>query len=333
MKIVVFDSDPTVRTVFDPALAGMEVIYDDGPVSKDVLTAHADAEIVSLFVSSIFRKEHIDLVPKLRYIVARSTGVDHIDYAYAREKGIIVCNVPKYGQRTVAEFTFALMLSLSRQLQEAAYHVRIEGKFDIAALEGFELFGKTLGVVGTGSIGRTVVRIAQGFGMRVRMFDMHPDSALENEEATYVPLDRLLSESDIVTLHVPYTPKNHHMLNSDTIAKMKPGSYLINTARGELIDTQALLEALQSGRIAGAGLDVLEGERGLKAEMELVRSSGSINELQSVVEDHLLIDTPHVIVTPHIAFFTREAYKEILATSLDNITQCIAGTPANEVLP
>lgn len=331
MKVVVFDSDAATREMFGAALPGETVVYIDGPATLDALKANADAEIVSVFVSSAFKREQMDVLPGLKMIAARSTGVDHIDTAYAKESGITVSNVPKYGAHTVAEFTFALMLSLSRRLFDAAYQVREKGNFNTAELEGFDLFGKTLGVLGTGTIGRNVVSIARGFGMRVLMFDKFPDKALESESARYVTLDELLGASDIVTLHVPYVPENQHLIGKENIAKMKKGAFIVNTARGELIDTEALLEALKQGRIAGAGLDVLEEERALKDEMELVRGMESIHSLKAIIRDHILIDMPRVIVTPHIAFFSREAYREIIQTSAQNISAFIKGSPTNRV--
>lgn len=331
MKALIFDSDAATREVFAAALPGENIVYIDGLVTEDVLMANQDAEAVSVFVSSAFKKEQIDALPNLKLIIARSTGVDHIDCTYAKEKGIPVSNVPKYGAHTVAEFAFTLMLGLSRRLFDAAYQVREEGDFNTANLEGFDLFGKTLGVLGTGAIGRNVVAIAHGFGMNVLMFDKFPNQELVSESAKYVSLDELLGNADIVTLHVPYVPENHHLLNSDTLAKMKKGAFIVNTARGELIDTEALLEALKQGQIAGAGLDVLEEERVLKDEMELVKGIESIHALKTIIRDNVLIDMPRVIVTPHIAFFSREAYRDILNTSAQNIAGFIKGEPANVV--
>lgn len=331
MKIVVFDSDATVRSLFDTALAGQSIVHVEGPITAETLTANADADIVSVFVSSALSRVQLDALPQLKMISARSTGVDHIDIAYAKEKGIVVSNVPKYGAHTVAEFTFALMLDLSRRLFDAAYQVRKEGRFDTAALEGFDLYGKTLGVLGTGAIGKHVVSIARGFGMNVLMFDKFPNSSLEEGTAKYAPMDEVLAQSDILTLHVPFVPENQHLINKEAIAKMKRGAYIVNTARGELIDTEALLDGLKSGQIAGAGLDVLEEERALKDEMELVKGVESIHLLKAVIRDHMLIDMPRVVVTPHIAFFSKEAYLEILQTSAQNISAFLSGSPVNTV--
>jgi D-lactate dehydrogenase len=333
MKVLVFDTDAATREILAPALAGQTVVYIEGPVSVQVLADNADVEAVSIFASSEFRKQQIDALPALKCITTRSTGTDHVDVAYAKEKGIVVCNVPRYGAHTVAEFAFALMLTVSRRIFEAYHQVREEGSFKTSALEGFNLFGKTLGVVGTGNIGRHVVGIAKGFEMKVLMFDHHEDKSLEDEKAKFVSFDELLASSDIVTLHVPYFKENYHMLNTASFAKMKRGVYVINTARGELIDTEALLDALNSGQVAGAGLDVLEEERVLKDEIELVKGIASIDDLKTLIRDHALIDLPQVVITPHIAFFSREAYHEILEVTAANITNFASGKPTNSVSP
>lgn len=315
MKILVCDADQAVREVFDEALPGATIVYESGQVTDQILRAHPDVQIISLFVCSSLPKERIDMLPQLSCIVARSTGLDHIAVDYAKEKGIEVCNVAKYGAHTVAEFTFALLLTLSRRVYDAVDQVREEGSFDTSSFEGFDLFGKTIGVIGTGAIGRNVVGIARGFGMNVLMFDLYPDKQLEGEYARYASLDELLAEADVITLHVPYMKENHHLLNKDAFGKMKKGVYLINTARGELVETEALLDALQNGTILGAGLDVLEEERELKSKFSHVKDIDSMDALKTLIRDHALVDMPRVIITPHIAFFSKEAYREILTTS------------------
>ncbi len=331
MNIVIFDADAQCREFFGSELAGHNVSYVDERVSLPLLGQCADAEIISVFVPSQVTKECIDALPNLKCIVARSTGIDHIDVKYAASKGISVMNVPRYGSRTVAEFTFALLLALSRRIFDGAFQVREEGSFSTAKLEGFDLYGKTLGVIGTGAIGRTVVSIAHGFGMRVRMYDKFPDSKLESESAQYVSLSELLKEADVITLHVPYVPENHHLLNAAAFSEMKKGVTLINTARGELIDTEALLSALKDGTVAGAALDVLENERFLKDEMELVRGSESIQELKGVVRKHGLLEMPQGLITLHIAFFSKEAYREILASSALDIKGFVGGALVNVI--
>ncbi|MEN9413632.1 MAG: hypothetical protein RLZZ342_719, partial [Candidatus Parcubacteria bacterium] len=261
-------------------------------------------------------------------ISLRSAGFDNVDGAHAKERGVVVCRVPKYGQHTVAEFAFALLLMLSRKTYEASRRVREDGSFSQDGLEGFDLFGKTLGVWGTGNIGRAVVGLGQGFGMRVLMHDMYPAKDLENEHAKYVPLEELLAQSDVISIHVPYMPETHHVFNAARFAQVKQGALIINTARGELIDTMALLAALKSGQVGGAGLDVLEEERMLKAGHE---HTGGVSQeaVEHVAADKELMCMPNVVITPHVAYFSREANKDIQEISAGNITAFLAGTPTN----
>ena len=165
--------------------------------------------------------------------------------------------------------------------------------------------------------------------MEVLMCDTFPAQDLEGEHAHYAPFDEVIARADIITLHAPYTPENHHMLGADQFAQMKRGVIVINTARGELIDTAALLDALKSGQAGGAGLDVLEGERNLRAEDEVVRTSTSIQDLKTLIREHELMNMPRVIVTPHMAFYSREAYRDILETTAANILAFATGTPQN----
>lgn len=328
MKILIFDATPIVREVFTCTFADHTLVFHEEPVSDAALQADTDANIVSLFVSSRLTAAQMDMLPDLRMIAARSAGFDNIDCAHAKGRGIVVARVPKYGQHTVAEFAMGLMLMVSRRLYESARRVREDGSFSQQGLEGFDLFGKTLGVLGTGNIGRAVVGLGQGFGMEVLMYDMYPAKDLEGDHAKYVSIDELLAQSDIVSVHVPYMPETHHIMDAAKIAKMKAGACLINTARGELVDTSALLAALKSGRLAGAGLDVLEEERRMKTGDMADAPEEAARRMQ---EDKELIALSTVVVTPHVAYFSREANKDIQEISAGNIASFLAGTPTNAV--
>ncbi len=291
-------------------------------------------EVLSVFVDSPVTTETLSLFPNLKLIAARSAGYDHIDVAAAAERGMVVCRVPHYGTRTVAEYAIALMFALSRNAFRSYTDMQKDaGVTNFATYEGFDLYGKTLGVVGTGAIGRSVCEIARGIGMNVVAYDVQPDEGFANEQALqYQSLDEVLIQADIVTLHVPAIPATHHLLNAEKLALMKSGSYLINTARGEVVDTKALVEALQSGHIAGAGLDVLEGEHELREEAELLVAQNVDATLwETLVADHALIDMSNVIVTPHIAFNTAEAKREITDITVSNIQSFAAGVAANQV--
>ena len=243
----------------------------------------------------------------------------------------MVSNVPTYGENTVAEHTFGLILSLSRRIHQA-YSRTIRGDFSLDGLRGFDLKGRTLGVVGAGHIGLHVVRIGRGFGMDVLAYDLVQQPLLaEVLGFRYVALDELIAQSDIVTLHLPYLPSTHHLLDRARLGLMKRGSLLINTARGPIVDTDALLWALDEGIIAGAGLDVVEGED-LIADEELLLRQGVVTEqLQAAIRGHVLLRRENVVITPHIAFDSQEALRRILDTTVDNVRAFMAGEPRNVV--
>lgn len=331
MKITFDAVEAVERTVLQNALVGHELVFLDHALSRGEVIG--DTDILSVFVSSPVSAVTIAGMPSLKCIAARSTGYDHIDAVSVKERGVVVSTVPSYGTRTVAEFAFALILALSRKAYAAFDELRDKGTTDFKRYEGFDLAGKTIGIIGTGKIGKNVARIARGFDMRVLLSDMHPDESFAREiRATYGALDSVVSESDIVSLHVPYMKETHHLMNAALLQKCKKGSYIINTARGAVIDTLALAQALKSGRIAGAGLDVLEGEKELLDEMSLLSDiHNDINEFRTLVAAHALVDMSNVIVTPHIAFNTREAKREIIETTVQNILSFIQGAPVNTV--
>jgi D-lactate dehydrogenase len=333
MKAVFFETSKPQKKTLARALKGLKpAFYKERLTPENVLKAK-EAEIISIFVNSEITKKIIKALPKLKLIATRSTGFDHIDIKYAKSKGIAIVNVPAYGSRTVAEFTFGLILNLSRKIFGAYHQLRETASFDISEFQGFDLQNKTLGVVGTGRIGKNVIKIARAFDMKVLAYDIYPDRAFAVElDFHYADLPEVLAQSDIVTLHVPYTKKTHHLINKNNIKLFKKGAYLINTARGEVLDTKALIYGLKEGYLAGAGLDVLEGERQLKEELELLtKTNQKSQDFKTLLSDHVLIDLPQVIVTPHIAFFTQEAVEEILKTTAQNIKAFISGAPQNLV--
>ncbi len=294
----------------------------------------SEADVLSVFIRSRVTADLLEGFPAVRLIATRSTGYDHIDLSACRSRDVIVSNVPRYGENTVAEHTFALILSLSRNVHRA-YMRTSAGNFSLEDLQGFDLKGKTLGVVGAGSIGLHVIRIARAFDMRVLAFDTRPNTLLgEVLGFTYTSLDDLLRQSDIVTLHAPASPSTYHLINRERLQQMKRGALLINTARGSLVDTAALLWALDSGILGGAGLDVLEGEEFIVEESELLSSearAASEEQLRTVVRTHMLLRRPDVVVTPHIAFDSREAIQRILDTTVANIVAFTRGEPQNVV--
>lgn len=333
MKIRIFEVDEGQHAAFEGLEREHELRYFSEPLSEDNASTHADAEVVSVFVASELPPAVIDALGKLRLIATRSTGFDHIDRAACEARGVVVANVPSYGRNTVAEHAFALLLALARHLVDAADRVRAGG-FGREGLRGFDLAGKTMGVIGTGDIGCWMARIARGFDMPVLAFDLAPDEALAREQGVhYVELPALLRGSDVVSLHVPLNAGTRGILGRDQLAMMRRGAVLLNTARGELVDAAALVEALHEGRLGGAGLDVMPEETALRERDELLqRAFHEHGELRNIVASQTLLRMPNVLVTPHIAFDTREAIDRILAMTAENIAAFARGEPQNLVV-
>jgi D-lactate dehydrogenase len=339
MKIVFYETtgedQDNLKTLISqsPQLKDATVTFVPEKFSDANIATAQDAEVIGVFVASEVRQAHIDQLPNLKLIVTLSTGFDHIDWQYAQSKNIGVSNVPAYGSRTVAEYTFALMLGLSRKAFAAYRELKDNHDFAISNYEGFNLQGKTLGIVGTGKIGQNVAKIAKGFEMNILGFDAFPNQKVADElDFKYLPLEELLAQSDIVTLHVPYNKDTHHLINQTNINKFKPGAILINTSRGEVAETEAILEGIKNNILSAAGIDVIEGERQLMDEWAILSpDTGHEENLKMVLEDRVLIDQPKVAYTPHIAFFTKEAKHEIVKVTVDNIAGFLAGQPQNQV--
>jgi D-lactate dehydrogenase len=311
----------------------------------------AETECLSIFINSRVTKEFLDGHAQLRGIATRSTGVDHIDLETCNERGIAVSSVPTYGANSVAEHTFALLLAISRRIRQALMAKR-KGQFSLETFRGFDLKDKTIGVVGAGRIGLHVIRIAKAFGMHVVATDPKPSGLLSEVLGfEYVSFDELLQRSEIISLHAPFTRSTLHLFNQETFAKCRRGVVLINTARGSLIKTEALLEALDSGVVAGAGLDVLEDERLFRSEASRlvtdrivkdlqeisspeemhIRHPERLAEIQRLTANESLLSRPNVIFTPHIAFNSIEAVRRINEVTLQNLIAFAAGSPINLV--
>ena len=330
MKIAMFEMEPWERAAFEELETEHEILYREGQLDAEVAEEVADAEILSVFIYSQIDQDVLDRFDRLKLIATRSTGIDHIDIETCRARNIAVANVPTYGSHVVAEHTFGLLLAISHQLIDAVDRTR-RGDFSLQGLSGFDLHGRTMGVVGTGDIGGNVARIARGFGMEVLAYDTAPRQELVEEIGLeYVDLPELLSRSDVISLHVPATDATEKMISHDEFATMKRGAVLLNTARGTVVDTEALLGALSDERIAAAGLDVLPEEPTVREESELLRSYfQEKHKLDTLLADHLLLRMRNVIVTPHSAFNTRDAVQRILATTRKNIKGFLQGEPRN----
>lgn len=337
LTIACYDVTPQERAYLEQRLTerlpGATVFWHSEPLTA--ATAGAESERVThlcVFIHSRVDAAALERFPALRGVATRSTGFDHIDLATCEARGIAVSTVPRYGENTVAEHTFALILDLSRNVHKA-YARTAAGNFSLEGLMGFDLKGRTLGVIGVGSIGLHVIRIARAFGMRVVAYDVRPSPLMaEVLDFTYASLEDTLAQADIVTLHAPSVPSTYHLINHERLRLMKRGALLINTARGSLVDTEALLRALDEGILAGAGLDVLEGEELITEDQALLARSeqqATEEQLRTVLRANALLRRPDVVITPHIAFYSQEALHRILDTTVENLGAMADGAPQN----
>ena len=335
MKIHYFSGEDWEEAYVRGKMPNDEIIFHKGSVEANPDVTDDAADVLCTFIDSKIGSTELERFPAVKLIATRSTGFDHIDLAAVQAKSVTVATVPFYGENTVAEFAFALILALSRRVIEANDSVRRTGTFAQDGLRGFDLAGKTLGIVGGGHIDQHAIRMGNGFGMKVVCFDVHQDAALAASlNFTYVSLDELYAQADVISIHVPYNPHTHHLVNKDAFAKMKKGTYLVNTARGAVVETEALVEALKNGTLAGAGLDVLEEEGDINDESRLLAEPHpNEDEIRTALANNYLIDHPRVIVTPHVAFDTTEAVTRIIDTTIANIAAFEKGAPENTVAP
>lgn len=341
-KICFVEVDGPEQKRFADALAGHEVLF-----VNQLAAVPVDTEVVSTFIGERVGEEFLKAHPALRLIATRSTGCDHIDLDACEEHSVIVTNVGNYGENSVAEHTFALILALSRRLKDAEAAVR-SGQFSHDRLRGFDLRGKTLGVIGAGRVGLHVIRIGIGFGLKILACDDRPHPFFtELLDFDYVSFEELMRRSDIITLHVPLNEQTRHMINRETLKLCKDEILLINTARGGLLEPEAIREGLDSGQIAGMGLDVLEDESvfhgGVTSLMgekivERVRNTSAkpvsrepsaqrLAEFSRLVMHSQLLQRPEVILTPHIAFNSHEAVEKLSSLTIENISHYLAGKP------
>ncbi|MEW9856462.1 2-hydroxyacid dehydrogenase [Novosphingobium sp. M1R2S20] len=330
MRVTVFSTKSYDRSFLDEANAAAgsrhEMRYIEARLTEESVALAAGADAVCAFVNDVLSGPVLETLAGdgTRLIALRSAGFNHVDLARAAELGLSVARVPAYSPDAVAEHTVALILSLNRKIHRAYARVR-EGNFALEGLLGFDLCGRTAGIVGAGKIGLAVARILKGFGCRVLVHDPAPSPELSVIGAEEASLEELLSQSDIVTLHCPLTPETHHLIDCNALARMKRGVMLINTGRGALVDTVALIDGLKSGAIGYLGLDVYEEEGDLFFE----------NLSDKVLQDDIfarLLTFPNVLITGHQAFFTAEAMAEIARTTIENLTTFEGtGVPANPV--
>lgn len=333
MKLAFFEIHDWETEILKKTFRNHELKFFSEELSDKNISKIKDCDLISVFIYSKLTPQLLKKLPNLKFITTRSMGLDHIDLKAAKKDNIPVSNAPHYGDNSVAEHTFALILSLSRNIHKAYIRTKNED-YTIEGLKGFDLKGKTLGVIGTGRIGTNVVKIARAFNMPVLASDHHPDKKFSKEyNFKYTTLNDILKHSDIVTLHVQYCKENHHLIDSKAISKMKKGAILINTSRGPVVDTKALLAALNSNHLSGAGLDVIEGEELIKEEKELLHHPGTLNaqKMRQILIDHEILENEKVVFTPHIAFYSQEAVMRILEVTIENIQAFLNNKPINVV--
>ncbi len=328
-KITFYEIKPWEKKYLQKNLKEHTLKFYEQPLGSSNI--EKDSEIISTFIYSKLNPDFLKKFPKLKLVTTRSTGYDHINTVLCKKKGIAVCNVPYYGENTVAEHTFGLILTLSRNIHKS--YVRTQrNDFSIEGLTGSDLKDKTIGIIGGGHIGLHVARMARAFGMHVRVFDINRDNFLaEVINFRYTQLDELLKISDIITLHVPYNKHTHHLINKDNIGTIKKGAILINTSRGGVVDTDALHNALRTKKLGGAGLDVIEGEEYIKEEHQLLKSERNPQKWRAIVRDHKIFDMDNVVFTPHNAFNSKEALMRILDVTIENIQAFLQKKDKNQV--
>ena len=325
--IAVFDAKPYDRDYITRASGAdkLDWRFQEFRLDAKTVLAADGAQAVCVFVNDILNREVLERLAGsgVRLVALRCAGFNNVDLEAAKELSIAITRVPSYSPHAVAEHAIALILALNRKIHRAYNRVR-EMNFSLSGLVGFDLFGKTAGVLGTGKIGRIVAEILRGFGMRVLAFDPFPNQEWAAQHGIeYVEARTLARESDLITLHTPLTPETDHMVNKDTLALTKPGLMLINVSRGRLIHTRALIEALKSGHIGGVALDVYEEEEGIFFE----DLSGEV-----LHDDELarLLTFSNVLVTAHQAFLTREALSEIAPITVENVLRFVGKQPLLE---
>ncbi|HIT73671.1 hydroxyacid dehydrogenase [Tyzzerella sp. An114] len=312
MKIAFFDTKPYFKDTFGPLAKeyGYEITFFDERLTPETAKLAAGHDATCSFVNDEVPAEAVRTLKEVgvKVILLRCAGFDSVDLAVAKECGLPVLRVPAYSPESVAEHGAALLLGVNRKVH-LSYNRSVKFNFNVAGLDGIGLYGRTAGVIGTGKIGKCMINILKGFGMKIICYDAYPDTKSGLE---YVDLDTLYKESDIISLHCPYMPSTHHMINAESIAKMKDGVIIVNVARGALIDSEALVDAVESGKVRGAGLDVCEVEHDY------------FFEDRSNLEKHdptlsRMLSNENILLTGHLAFLTDVALNSIAKVTLDNL--------------
>jgi D-lactate dehydrogenase len=356
-RILYYEAAPWEQASVAERLPRAQVVAVEGPLlaAAQLPPEAEDAEVLSVFLRSRVDRAVLERLPRLRLVVARSNAVHQVDLAACAERQLTVCYAPHFGEQTVAEHTFALLLALSRRLLLPYLRPQLPGDDQLEQLRGWDLAGKTLGVVGIGRIGLRVAHLATAFGMPVLAYDVQPDVARAEalgvqlaapedlrhwtrplsdtdlaHTVRFVALEELLRDADVVTLHTPATVRTRHLIGAAALARMKPGAVLLNTARGELVDLEALRAALDAGRLGGAALDVVEGDEALTQGTPPGGPPGE--ERRALLAAYAdLWRRPNVVLSPHNAFNSAEALQRLVATTVETIARFLEGQPINVV--
>lgn len=319
MRVAIFNTKTYDRQFLEAANEQHTLTFLEPRLTRETVSLAAGHDAVCLFVNDDGSAENLTKLHEfgVRLIALRSAGFNHVDLAKAEELDMTVARVPAYSPYSVAEHTVALIMALNRKIHRAHNRVR-EGNFSLDGLLGFDLRERTVGVIGTGKIGLATLEIVRSFGCNLLAYDLYPNDEAVKLGARYVDLPTLFAESDVISLHCPLTPNTFHIINRDTVAQMKPNVMLINTSRGALVETQAVIDGLKSGKIGYLGLDVYEEEADLFFE----------NLSNRIIQDDQfmrLTTFPNVLITGHQAFFTEEALQAIAEITIDNVTQFESG--------
>lgn len=320
MKIAFLGLSVEEIAYFKQEMKDEEVVLKKENIEEVDINEIKNSDILCINAFQKINCEVLSEFTNLKMIATRSTGMDHISLEDCKYQNIIVKNVPLYGDNTIAEFAFSLLLTISRKMIKTSSRIK-EGSVYRGDLQGFDLEAKTIGLIGGGNIGINVVKMAKGFGMNVIVYDIHQDKELEKKYGfSYVSLDELYEKADIISLHVPYNKHTYHMLNDESFHKMKSGVVIINTARGEVVDTDALIRALEYGKVSACGLDVFEGEAVFAEDTNEVLEEKKRKRLSDISK---LLSYENVIITPHNAYNTKEAVYRINATTANNIREIL----------
>ena len=324
-NIIFYDVKPYEKDFFELEInKDIDITYIDSDLltDRELTEQEQNADVISVFTLSKLDKQVLSKFKNLKLILTRSVGFSHIDLDYCNSKNIIVANAPHYGDYTVAEFSFGLLLSLVRRIGYGQHELKQGDMYP--ETYGMELYNKTIGIIGTGAIGSKSIKIAKGFSMNVLCYDINENEDLSQEyNVKYVDLDTLCKFSDVIMLHAPFTSHNYHMIDKRKLSLMKDTAVIVNTARGELIDTEALYDALIENKIQGAALDVFEFEETISNK----RPTEKINlkKLRISLINNKLLNLPNVIATPHIAYDTKEAINRILQKTAKSLNEFLLG--------